>query len=72
MNGRGHEFLASTTLAAHQHRNGTWGNLADQGHDLPHGGTITDDAFKSESSIKFALQAAVLVTQHHRLGGTLH
>ena len=72
MNSGSHQLLAGTALPAYQHRDGTWGNLADQGHHLPHSRAIANDAFKAKRRIKFALQTAVLMAQYHGFCGALH
>ena len=72
MNSGSHQFLAGTALPTDQHRDGTWGNLADQSHHLPHSRAVANDAFKAKRRIKFALQTAVLMAQDHGFRGALH
>ena len=69
---RRHQLLAGAALAADQDRDAARGHLPDQGHHLAHGWAVPDDPLEPVGRIELALEPAVLVPEHHRLGGALH
>ena len=72
VDGGGHQFLAGAALAADEDGDAARGHLPNQGHHLAHGRAVPDDPLEAVRGIKLPLEPAVLVPEHHRLGGALH